>query len=99
MSYSYVLTPTAQVDYEESLLWYLERSETAALNFVAAIDNTINLICEHPKRWRNPYKNFRELSLKKYPFAIIYIIEEDPKVVVITAIYHHKRMPNKRFRR
>lgn len=99
MSYSYVLTPAAQIDYEESLLWYLERSETAALNFVAAIDNTINLICEHPKRWRNTYKNFRELSLKKYPFAIIYIIEEDTKMVVITAIYHHKRIPNKRYRR
>jgi plasmid stabilization system protein ParE len=99
MSYSYVLTSAAQLDYEESLLWYLERSETAALNFVAAVNDTIQLICNHPQRWRNSYKNFRELSLKKYPFAIIYIIEEDAKMVVITAIYHHKRIPNKRFRR
>ncbi len=77
MSYTYILHKHAQKDYEESLEWYLERSFDAAENFVHAINNALQLICDNPTRWRNKYKNFHEITLKKYPFTIIYIIEED----------------------
>lgn len=58
MSYGYIFHQKAQEDYEESIRWYLERSLLAAENFVKAIDNTLELICEHPTRWRNEYKDF-----------------------------------------
>lgn len=60
-----------------SVRWYLDRSEVAATNFIMAVDTALQLICENPKRWRNRYKNYYELSLKKYPFTIIYIIKAD----------------------
>lgn len=53
------------------------RSPDAAEKFVQAIDNSLNLMCNNPTRCRNKYKNFYELSLKKYPFTIIYIIEKE----------------------
>ena len=82
-----------------SLKWYAERSKAAAENFVRAVDDAVQLICQHPERWRNTYKGYHELGLKKYPFTIIYTIESDKQLIIIFSIYHHKRNPKKKFRK
>ena len=99
MSFQYILHEGAQADYEDSLKWYIERSQQAADNFVIAVDKGLQLICNDPTRWRNRYKHFYELSLKNFPFTIIYAIEEKQKVIVVTAIFHHKRNPKKKYRK
>lgn len=99
MNYNYILHEYAQHDYEESLKWYLEKSSGAAEKFVAEIDAALQLICNNPGRWRNKYKNFHEISLKKYPFTIIYTIEEKKLLVVVSSIYHHKRNPKAKYRK
>ena len=99
MSHRYLLHPLAQQEYEASLKWYLERSNRAAENFSLAVEYAFNLICEHPLRWRNEYTNYYELGLKKYPFTIIYTIEENKKLVLIIAVYHQKRKPGRKYRK
>jgi len=98
MSYHYVLHELAQEDYETSIKWYLERSESTAENFITAIDKALELICHSPFRWRNTYKHFHELSLRKFPFTIIYEIHQEEQKIIVTAIYHHKRNPKKKYR-
>lgn len=99
MSYVYILHKYAQNDYETSLQWYEERSEQAADNFIKAINDALVLICENPGRWNNKYKNFHEFKLKKYPFTIIYTIDETDKEIIVSAIYHNKRSPKKKYRK
>ena len=99
MSYQYVLQEIAQYDYEEALKWYMERSEQAAENFITAVDNALQVICDHPDRWRNEYKHYYELGVKKYPYSIIYFIESEKQRVVISSVYHHKRNPKKKYKR
>ncbi len=99
MSYRYILSQTSQQDYEGALKWYAERSVLAAENFVTAIDNVLQLICENPARWRNAYRNFYELGVKKYPYTIIYKIEEDQRLIFVSSFYHHKRNPKKKYRK
>lgn len=99
MKHSYILHRYAQKDYEQSLEWYVKRSSNAAEKFVIEIDTALELICSNPRRWKNKYKNFHELTLKKYPFTIIYTIENDKKLIVVSAIYHHKRNPKARYRK
>jgi len=93
MSFGYILHEQAQLDYEESVKWHFERSPQAA----AAVNLTLKQICAHPARWRNTYKHYYELGLKKYPFVIIYSIEPDDKVIAVWKIYHHKRNPKKKY--
>lgn len=99
MSYDYILLENAQKDYEDSLVWYDERSSQAADNFIVEIHKTITLICEHPARWRNRYKDFYELTLKQFPFTIVYKINDQKELIVISAIYHHKRNPKGKYRK
>jgi plasmid stabilization system protein ParE len=96
MAFKYILLEDAQIDYEESLQWYAVRSDLAAVNFIKAVDAAMSLICVNPQRWRNKYKNYHELGLKKTPFTIIYIIDTEKELVIVTAVYHHKRNPEKR---
>lgn len=99
MNYKHFYEPLALSEYKETLRWYDERSKTAAENFVKEIKEKIKSICIDPLRYRNVYKYFRETSLKKYPFYIIYFIDESKKIVVISSVYHHKRNPKRKYKK
>lgn len=96
--YEYIVEPKAQNEYDESILWYLERSLLATENFISTVDDAFLQICEFPYRWKNLYKNFYEYGLKKYPFHIIYTIDDEMKTIVIFSIYHQKRNPKKKYK-
>ena len=87
MGYSYILLEAAQEEYESSVRWYIVRSEQSA----------VESICDYPTRWRNKYKNFFELGVKKYPFTIIYTIDNQNKLIILHSIFHHKRNPLKKY--
>ncbi|MBL7700850.1 MAG: type II toxin-antitoxin system RelE/ParE family toxin [Ferruginibacter sp.] len=97
MSYKLVYSPEALIEFKDTVSWYTVRSNRAAENFVTAIKEKIASICKNPHIFRNPYKHFRQTSLKKYPFYLIYFIDEKEKTVILTSIYHHKRNPRKRY--
>ncbi|PWG78190.1 type II toxin-antitoxin system RelE/ParE family toxin [Pararcticibacter amylolyticus] len=98
MNFNYTLHPAAQKEYEQSVKWYLKRSLKVASRFVQTVENGFDLICASPYLWPHKYKHYREYHLKKYPFTIVYSIEPTRNLVVIIAIYHQKRAPEKKFR-
>lgn len=97
MPYSYNISPIAANEYEEAFIWYEERSVVAADSFIIAVQNAIQAACNDPLRYRNTYKNLRELTLKKYPFNLIYHIDENKKLITVISIYHHKRNPRNKY--
>ena len=97
MDYYHVFEPRAQLEYEDTILWYDERSEQARKNFQLEIDEKLREICRHPKRYRNTKKYFRETFLDKYPYSIIYFINEEDKTIVVTSIFHSSRNPQDKF--
>lgn len=76
-----------------------ERSKQASENFEAAVDERINLLRSQPDRYKKSYKQFHEVVLKKFPYSILYLINEKEKQVVISSIYHHRRNPEKKYRK
>ena len=97
--YKIVLRPRAAKEYLESIIWYQERSLEAAENFVTAVNTAFTSIELQPASYKKIYKHFREIKLKKYPFTVIYFIDEETKRIVITTIFHNKRNPSKKFER
>jgi len=57
-------------------MWYRERSEIAARNFVAELDRAVELVTESPERWPSGEHGIRKFVLRRFPFAIIYRITE-----------------------
>jgi plasmid stabilization system protein ParE len=99
MGFNYILLAKAQEEYESSVIWYNERSTLAADQFIEAVEYTLQLICEHPDRWRNEYRKYRELGLRKYPFNIVYTIDVEHELVIVNSIYHHSRNPKKKYKK
>jgi plasmid stabilization system protein ParE len=99
MAYKYVFDPIAADEYQEAFQWYELRSEIAADNLILAVQDAINAVCTYPYRYRNTYKNLRELTLKKYPFYLIYFVDEPKKLITITSLYHTKRHPKGKYKK
>ncbi len=99
MSYTFIYDPAALSEYKEAIAWFEERSELAAEKFIAEVAERITMICLDPLRHRKIYKDFRETSLKKYPYHIVYLFDENEQKVIITSVYHHKRNPRKKYRK
>ncbi|MBD0288539.1 MAG: type II toxin-antitoxin system RelE/ParE family toxin [Flavisolibacter sp.] len=99
MIYTIAFQPRAIIEYEQAVAWYRERSKQASENFEAAVDERINLLRSQPDRYKKSYKQFHEVVLKKFPYSILYLINEKEKQVVISSIYHHRRNPEKKYRK
>ena len=99
MNYSYLFVQEAWKEYEEAISWYAARSAKAARNFVEEVDITIGKIVAMPATWRNEFEDFYELKVKKYPFSIIYQINNIERQILITSVFHHSRNPENKYRR
>lgn len=97
MSFVYRIHEEAQKEYEKVIRWYLKKSLKAAEGFIEFVDFALEQACAHPTRWRNTYKHYYELGLKKYPYVIIFSIEIEEKTISVWKFYHNKRNPKRKF--
>ncbi len=97
--YKITLRKRAAKEYLEAVMWYKERSLLAAENFVRTVNEAFSKIEAEPQRYRNSYKHFHELKLPKYPYTIVYFIENTGNIVIISSLFHNKKNPYKKFRR
>ena len=69
--------------------WYRRRSPAAADRFVRELRRAIALIAESAARWPLGRRNARRYVLRRFPFSVIYRIEDSG--VCIVAIAHARR--------
>ena len=99
MSYRYSFDPVALAEYKEAIEWYGEKNVTALDAFIAALNVKIKAICFAPTLYRTTYKKQREVSLNKFPYAVVYSVDENAKMITITSVYHHKRNPRRKYKK
>jgi plasmid stabilization system protein ParE len=84
------LHPEALEEWKSAVAWYLERNETAAINFVAEVDRAVDLIAAFPRRWPIGLHRTRKFVLQRFPFAIVYR-EREGDVQVLAIAHGHRR--------
>lgn len=96
MAYRLVVSPSAQKDIENAFDYYSEVSTQTPLRFINAIEKAYHTLEINPY-FRILYKNFRAIPLKKFPFVLVYIVNDDE--IIIKACFHTakstKKYPNK----
>jgi plasmid stabilization system protein ParE len=85
------LSNEAMAEFNEAVDWYAERSQSAALGFVAAIEKALEKIVAAPQSFPGTYAGCRYCRLPHYPFQVVFFQEAERLVVV--AIAHAKRQP------
>jgi plasmid stabilization system protein ParE len=83
--------PEARLDLESARSWYRERSKLAARAFITEVLRALRSIAISPDAWPRTRANERRFVLKRFPYSIIYRTRENE--VFVTAIAHHRRLP------
>ena len=91
MTYSVIVRPEAAAEVEEAFRWYEERSEGLGLEFLRAADACVATVQRNPAAYPIVHQQTRRALLRKFPYAIFYLIEGD--TVVILACFHIRRSP------
>jgi hypothetical protein len=85
------LHPLAVKEMLEAKKFYNSKVNGLGDHLFEEIDIAIKLIEETPVTWSTIYKNLHRFILKKFPFAVIYRIKEDP--IQVIAFMHQRRKP------
>ena len=84
--------PAAESDYRQALAWYQGRSTRAAAGFETAVDVALKRIADDPEFWPLCDDRHRFYILRRYPFSIIYRIENGD--ILVVAVAHASRREN-----
>jgi plasmid stabilization system protein ParE len=87
-----IFTQAARQELIEAHNWYENESPGLGHRFLAALDVTVRRILENPLQFPVIYKNIRRALLRRFPYALMFIVETDESITVI-ACFHGSRDP------
>lgn len=85
------LTP-AILDVEAASQFYESSRPELGREFLEELDETIQRIVANPKAWAIIDGQMRRCRLRRFPYGIIYTIEDE--IVLIIAVMHLHRHPS-----
>jgi plasmid stabilization system protein ParE len=91
--YHSIILPIAKADIRSCTIWYESQQKGLGKIFLSLIRETIQLITHNPYIFQVRFDEIRTAVVKKIPFLIHYLIEEDSKTVIVIAIFHTNRNP------
>ena len=92
-----IISEKAENQIEEVFSHYDLISNKIADNFLIQLYNCVNLIHKNPSIFQVFKNHFRQVPLKRYPYIVIYSIE-NKNVIVILSVFHTSRNPNKKLK-
>ena len=84
--------PEADAEASEAVRWYTARSPRKAVRLDAALDGVFDEIARRPDRYPRLDPEFREASVPRFPYSVIYRELPTGDVEVI-AVAHASREP------
>jgi plasmid stabilization system protein ParE len=87
----YVFHPEALTEYAEAVEYYLQQGSEVAQAFIDTVENAVYQIRESPARWGVIDEDVRRYLTQKFPYGILYTIEQD--YILILAVMHCSRKP------
>lgn len=95
MAFKVIVSPRDQKEIENAIDYYALYSVDAPINFITSLKEAYNSLENNPF-YRVRYKNVLALKIKKFPYSLYFIINEDENTVRVLSCFHNKRNPNKR---
>jgi toxin ParE1/3/4 len=91
MTYRIVVRPEAAREVQEAFDWYEQRSAGLGPEFLRAADACLARVQRNPLAFPQVHKEVRRVLMRKFPYALFYLIEEES--IVVVACFHAKRDP------
>lgn len=94
MAYKIILSPKSITDIEDAFEYYAFRSLQALKNLDKELADAYTAIGNNP-HYKIKYKNVIGFPLKRFPFLLLYTIDESDKTVLIYSIFNTYLNPSK----
>jgi plasmid stabilization system protein ParE len=91
MNRDLVVLPEAEADLADAYTWHEERLPGLGSAFLLSVEAVINSISRNPQLYSLVHKNVRRALVRRFPYAVFYIVEESH--IAVLAIFHAKRHP------
>ena len=95
MAYKVIISSRAQKEIENAIDYYSSHSTNAPVKFISVLKEAYSTLETNPF-FMIIYKNVRALRIKKFPYSLYFIINDNNKTVRILSCFHNKRDPDKR---
>ncbi len=83
--------PEAEEEFYEAIEYYETCKQGLGLDFAKEIYSTIERIVNFPRAWSKLTKDIRRCLVNRFPFGVIYTIQENQ--IIILAIMHLNKKP------
>jgi ParE toxin of type II toxin-antitoxin system, parDE len=91
--YKELISEEAKQDIAAAMSYYGYKSKGLDLKFFVEFPKSVIRILEHSFSFRQIFKQFRQTSVRKFPYIIFYEIENDK--VIIYAVFNTWQNPKK----
>jgi toxin ParE1/3/4 len=90
MSFSIFIEKRALNDIQDAINYYDSQLVGLGEKFNFALDKHITAITKNPF-YQLRYKDYRALPIKKFPYLILFYLDEEANTIIITAVFHTKQ--------
>ena len=87
MNYKIVIEPRAIVDIQDAVDYYDFKKEGLGLQFYSALVDAIKYLESNP-HYQIRYKDYHALPLRKFPYIVLFYIDENDKEVYIMSVFN-----------
>jgi len=92
MKFEIFFRKEAQIDLDEIFAWYEEQQQGLGIKFIDTVDKMLSKISSNP-HFAFCIEEARSASLSRFPYDIIYLIDDYKLQVRVLAIIHQRRDP------
>jgi len=92
MPFKIVIEPRALQDIQQTIDYYDEKLIGLGERFHAVVSSCIEAISVNPF-YQLRYKDYRALPTERFPFLIIFYIDETSETAHVTAVFHASQNP------
>ncbi len=89
-----ILKQRAVIMTREAYVWYETQLNGLGESFITELDTCFKRIVKNPTFFGYIQNGFRSLTLKRFPYIIIYEVTE--KQIIVFAVFHSYKDPLKR---
>jgi toxin ParE2 len=87
----YDFLTSARAELQEAIEFYDDRQPGLGQGFAGEIKHALASIQQSPTLWKKISGNVRRCRLRRFPYALIYHLQED--LILIVAVAHVRRHP------
>jgi len=95
MVFKIIILPLTEKEIDESIEFYESRNKGLGKQFLVYLQSYLKVLSTNPQLFEiKKQPNYRELTLIKFPFVIIYEIIENE--IIIHSVFHTSRNPQRK---